>query len=293
MRKLWLIGLAASAAITPMAAAQTVPDGDPAQAVAAARLNAPTIAAAAHDQAAAAGPAMRRMVREVRRPGVEAHRWAGGPQPVAGMRGPHPGPGFRFHKIRRGGVVPGFWMGPNVVVRNWGAYGFPAPVTGHRWIRYYDDALLVDRYGRVRDGRYGYDWRRHDRDWDDRDGVPVYVGEGDYEPEEWDYEWAERWERGEGDDYADGHGGPPPRHGPMPPHGPMPMPGYGYGGGYGCGCGPVVITETVTTTAPVVETRTYYEYVTERAAPKRQYRRPARRAPARRAPPPPRPGERG
>jgi hypothetical protein len=74
-----------------------------------------------------------------------------------------------------------------------------------------------------------------------------------------------------------------------------PSPGYGYGG-----YGGYVITETTTTTAPVVETETWYEYVTEevdvaprRAAPRRAAPAPApRRAPVYRAPAP-RPGERG
>jgi histidyl-tRNA synthetase len=57
----------------------------------------------------------------------------------------------------------------------------------------------------------------------------------------------------------------------------------------------VVITETTTTTAPVVETRTYYETVVERPA-RRSYSKPVYRRPAptktvRRAAP--RPGERG
>jgi hypothetical protein len=180
--------------------------------------------------------------------------------------------------------------GPQFVVRNWHGYGFPQPFQGGRWIRYYDDALLIDRHGRVHDGRYGYDWDPHGDRWGYNDrGVPIYVGDGDFEPNGDDYEWAERWEEGEGDVYADrgrGHGGPVQSHGY----------GHGYAGGYGygCGCGPVVVTETTTTTAPVVEQVTTYEYVTEyvthraKAAPRK--RKLIRRAPA---PAPARPGERG
>jgi Ni/Co efflux regulator RcnB len=198
-------------------------------------------------------------------------------------------------RIERGGMVPGFWFGPQFVVRNWPMYGFSQPFAGGRWIRYYDDALLIDRYGRVHDARYGWDWDRYGDRWGyDRRGVPVYVGDGDFEPDERDYEWAERWERGD----RRGHGRGPDcsnpctrtYHGPPPP---MPGYGHGYGSGYGygCGCGPVVVTETITTTAPVVEKVTYYEYVEEEVVTRSKARRPVRRAAPRRAQP--RPGERG
>ena len=66
--------------------------------------------------------------------------------------------------------------------------------------------------------------------------------------------------------------------------------GYGYVTAVG---GADLVTETIVTTAPVVETRTYYETVTEhvRVAPRKVYRAPLR--PAKRAAPRPRPGERG
>jgi Ni/Co efflux regulator RcnB len=253
MRKLYLLALAASAALVPAAAsAQGAP-------------------AAGHwREAGGVAEAAARQVRQM-------HRVPGGQQ---GRRFGH------IPRINRGGFVPGGWWGPQFVVRNWHGYGFPQPFGGGRWIRYYDDALLIDRHGRVHDSRYGYDWDRHGDRWGyDGRGVPVYVGDGDYEPDDRDYDWADRWEergghrvvvdrRNHGGQAAYGHGG------------------YGYG--YGCGCGTVVVTETTTTTAPVVELVTTYEYVTEyvteraRAAPKK--RKIIRRAPA---PAPARPGERG
>ena len=326
--KLWLIGFAASACLAPMAAAQTVADPDTAYglsqiqlrlpaasaAVAApapAPLRAAPVASAAAEAAMVQPPMMHpapspghrvEVRREMRRP------MGHGPMPHPQMRREmhsgmgHHGPGRSFTRIRRGGFVPGFWTGPQFMVRNWSLHGFPQPFAGGRWIRYYDDALLIDRSGRVHDGRYGWDWDRHGDRWGYRDGIPVYVGDGDYEPEERDYEWAESWDE-RGPDRVYGHGGPPPPHCRAPcsrPYpGPPPHPGYGYGYGYGyggCGCGPVVVTETITTTAPVVESRTYYEYVTEYAKPRKTYRKPVRRVKARPAPPrpaPPRPGERG
>jgi hypothetical protein len=201
----------------------------------------------------------------------------------------------RFHRVNRGGFVPQFWWGPQFIVRNWGHHGFPQPFQGGRWIRYYDDALLIDRYGRVHDARSDWDWNRYGERWeDDENGVPVYVGDGDFEPGRWDYEWAESWDRGRHrvGEYREEHAedyGPPP----------MPMPGYGHGGygyayGYApCACGPVVVTETIVTTPAVVEQVTYYETVEERAprsvAKVRSKRVKVHRVPAQ----PPHGGERG
>jgi Ni/Co efflux regulator RcnB len=248
MRKLYLLALAAGAALAPAAAsAQGAP--------------------VASHQWGDAGAGAHAAARDVR----QMHRAPGGH---------HKRRFSHIPRIGRGGFVPGGWWGPQFVVRNWHGYGFPQPFGGGRWIRYYDDALLIDRHGRVHDGRYGYDWDRHGDRWGyDGRGVPVYVGDGDYEPDDRDYEWAERWEERGGRDVVVDR-----RH-----HG-----GAGYGYGYGCGCGPVVVTETTTTTAPVVEQVTTYEYVTEyvteRARPAPRQRRAVRRAPA---PAPARPGERG
>jgi Ni/Co efflux regulator RcnB len=268
MTKLKRIALAASAALLPITAA------------------------AAEDQAGGAGHSWQERGSRAGAAAVQMHRQG------SEMRHGTPHHGRRFQHIRRinrGGVVPHFWWGPQFVVHNWQNYGFTQPMHGGRWIRYYDDALLIDRNGRVHDGRYGQDWDRYGDRWGERDGIPVYVGDGDFEPEEEDYEWAERWERGEGGEYADDtrYGPPQPDcsnpctrtyNGPPPP-----AHAYGQAYGYGCGCGTVTITETTTTTAPVVEQVTYYEYEEVRAAPRKK--RVIRRAPARRAAP--RPGERG
>jgi Nickel/cobalt transporter regulator len=235
------------------------------------------------------------MVPAPHHPGM---RMPHGPRPFPHRMGRH-----RFQRIDRGGFVPHFWFGPQFHVQNWGLHGFPQPMHGRRWIRYYDDALLIDGDGRVHDGRYGWDWDRHGERWDeDENGIPVYAGDGDFEPGERDYEWAEEWERrGHRDqdrgDYA--HGGGPPRHrcgnpctrtygGPPAPYGHQ---GYGYGYGYGYyGWGPIII-ETTVTTAPVVEQVTTYEYIEEEVrAPRRKVRRPCNCA---RPAPRPRPGERG
>ncbi|HEX8579877.1 MAG TPA: RcnB family protein [Allosphingosinicella sp.] len=253
MTKLYLLALAAGAAILPAAAsAQSAPHAGHSW-----REGTPV---------AVSPPVVLREMRQMHR----------------GPDGRHGGRFTHIPRIRHGGFVPGGWWGPQFVIRNWQGYGFPQPFNGGRWIRYYDDALLIDRDGRVHDSRYGYDWDRYGDRWGyDGRGVPIYVGDGDYEPRDRDYDRDYRRER-HGRDVVIEHRnyrGPPPMQ-------------HGYSYGYGCGCGPVVVTETTTTTAPVVEQVTTYEYVTEyvttKAKPKK--RRIVRRAPA---PAPARPGERG
>ena len=317
-----VVALAASAALAPMAAAQTVTDPDPLSApqigIAGARQPAPVqaprrVAAPAvrpmapppgprgsHWNAPSAAPrpaapvysarpaepgpaAVGIEVRgEVRQPGppmrtgqaqgryrqngqMQTGRMYGGSHGGAMRGGTMHGGGYRqFHRVQRGGHVPRYWWGPQFVVRNWGAYGFPQPYAGSRWVRYYDDALLIDRYGRVHDVRADWDWNRSGERWsEDDDGVPVYVGDGEFEPENWDYEWAEGWDRGEqhGQAYAEDCG-PTPGGVCGAGYGEA-YPGYGYAP---CACGPVVVTETTVTTPAVVEQVTYYDYVEERVA---------------------------
>jgi hypothetical protein len=280
MSKLWLIGLAGSAAWTQAGMAQPAAPPPP-----------PPPPMAHSMQAPMSPPGAPMMMHGQMRGGQ-----------MGGQMGGHMG---GMHRIGRGGIVPPFFMGPQFVIQDWRMFGFPPPMPGGRWVRYYDDALLIDGDGRVMDGRYDWDWDRYgDRGYDDRDG--------DYDDDEWAEDGPRHGERHRRIVRVyrhDGDGGRGDcrrrcvrvRHLPPPP---PPYPGYGYGYGYGagCGCGGVVITETTTTTAPVVETRTYYETVTERVAPRvhyakpvRHYSKPVRRfvKPVKRAPPPPRPGERG
>jgi hypothetical protein len=215
-----------------------------------------------------------------------------------------------WQRFGRGHILPPHFRSRQFFVNNWQAFGFPAPMPGGHWVRYYDDALLIDGDGRVVDSRYGWDW-------DGRDDAMAYDDDAygeDYDDEGYAGE-GYRGHHGDGDRVVrvirrGGHDGGCRRScgpaGHMPPP-PPPRYGYGYGYGYGqgygygagCGCGPVVVTETITTTAPVVETRTYYETVYEhRAAPRRHYSRPVVRhsvkpAVRRSIKAAPRPGERG
>lgn len=205
--------------------------------------------------------------------GNAGHSWRSGHR----MRQPgHRGPRFpHIRRIQRGFAVPHFWFGPQFHVRNWGRYGFSQPAQDRRWVRYYDDALLIDRRGMVHDGRYGLDWDRYGERWGYEDGIPEYVGDGDFNPDEEDYAWAEQFE---GEDHAEG--------GMAYGHGGYAQPGYGAGGyggyGYGYGGGVITVTTTTTTTEGVATTRYVDEEVEHRPAGRRvrHVRRAAHPAPS-------------
>lgn len=89
--------------------------------------------------------------------------------------------GFRGHRPRgavgapgvytrpvRGTRLPRFFLQPSFFIPNFGFYGFSRPAAGYGWSRYYDDAVLTDRYGTVQDVRYGVDWNAYDQGY--RDG---------------------------------------------------------------------------------------------------------------------------
>lgn len=248
------------------------------------------------------------------------------PGPIARAPGMHRE--YRqFRRIGRGQILPTFWAAPQFHVQHWQGYGFPQPMPGYRWVRYYDDALLVDPRGRVHDSRSDYDWDRYGDRWSrDESGIPMYVGNGDYRPDGRDYRWAEEADEGGWDysEYGDaehrggscggerrgspcggpghgsGHGGGYAHGGYRPSHS---SGGYssghssggyssGYsGGGYGYGYGgaTVTITETIVEGggAQVIEETVYEEVVETRARARRAA--PRRPAPVRR----PIRGERG
>jgi Ni/Co efflux regulator RcnB len=190
---------------------------------------------------------------------------------------------FEHRRIDRGFIVPQFWWGPQFQIQNWNRYGFSQPIHGSRWIRYYDDALMVDQYGRVLDGRYGMNWDNHADQWAyDDQGIPYY-GNGDYGD---DYAWDDRE-----DDYA-GYDVPPR---PLPCNQPCAAPGYGYGyshayPGYGYGHGwmhggMITVTETtVHAAAPQTVRETVYIEKPAKTTKRRTYKRTKVR---------PLPGERG
>jgi hypothetical protein len=196
-------------------------------------------------------------------------------------------------RLQRGWVVNPFWMGPQFGITNWQGYGFSDPGPGRRWIRYYDEAYLIDGSGRVIDTRGGLDWDQYGEQWETVNGVPAYRGSRAWQPGAQDYAWhaAHGGAQTQGYGYAQGYG--------QAGYG---QAGYGYGqgygytqvygGGYGYGAYayPIVI-ETVTMGA---SSAAYSEEIIEEYVEVRQARRRPRRA-CRCAPPPrrPPPGERG
>lgn len=89
--------------------------------------------------------------------------------------------GWNHARFRRGHVLPRFWLSPTFFVSNWNSYGFGRPGYGQNWVRYYDDALLVDSSGRIYDTAYDVDWDRYEHG-----PVPEYYGDDDDGPDEAD-----------------------------------------------------------------------------------------------------------
>ncbi len=156
--------------------------------------------------------------------------------------GPHHGAPAGYTRIDRGIHVPGFCMVPRFLIRDYARYGFYQPMYGGRWIRYYDDALLVDPHGQVIDGEWGLNWDEYGPDWRHGErGIPEYAGADEYYPEDHGYP------------EDAGHGG-------------YGQSGYVY---HYPQAGAIVITETVTTTPGTVEEKVWYEDVPVHHAPRR------------------------
>jgi len=81
-----------------------------------------------------------------------------------------------YHKPSRGFRLPRTYIQPSYFIGNFGYYGLSQPNYGYGWSRYYDDAVLTDRYGVVQDARYNVDWDRYNQGYDDgyRDGQATY-----------------------------------------------------------------------------------------------------------------------
>jgi Ni/Co efflux regulator RcnB len=80
-------------------------------------------------------------------------RWSAGWNAPGGWDG--------YRRPVAGVSLPGYWINPAYYIADYRGYGLPAPASGYGWSRYYDDAVLTDRYGRVIGARYGYDWDRY------------------------------------------------------------------------------------------------------------------------------------
>lgn len=70
-----------------------------------------------------------------------------------------------------GFILPRYWIQPVFYIADYSRYGLRVPGYGYGWSRYYDDAVLTDRYGRVHDYRNDVRW---DGDDTKTAGKPVY-----------------------------------------------------------------------------------------------------------------------
>ena len=83
----------------------------------------------------------------------------------AGWRAP--GGWSAYHRPVRGFILPRYWVSPSYYIANYPAYGLPAPAPGYGWSRYYDDAVMTDRYGQVYDYRSDIEWDRYEGGYGD------------------------------------------------------------------------------------------------------------------------------
>lgn len=83
-------------------------------------------------------------------------RWEGGWQAPGGWQA--------YRQPSRGWALPRYWSEQRFTVEDYWTYDLDEPGHGFRWVRYYDDAVLVDRDWRVVDWRDDIDW-----DWNGRD----------------------------------------------------------------------------------------------------------------------------
>lgn len=259
-----------------------------------------TLQAAAPGKVRIASPAAGHGAWRVR-PGAHSggHRW--GPRFhgrwFAGWYAPGGWAAYRRPVV--GYVLPSYWFAPRYRISDYGAYGLPAPAAGYGWSRYYDDAVMVDRDGRVTDHRSSLDW-----DEPDHDGPPPGV---DYDddvtgadappppPHEYEGRWTGTWRdengrsysgeyegRFEGEArsrYGTGYDAPPYTVAPQVTHngGPAPMvttthaPGHFANGYYFPGP-----TTTTVVMQPAVTTTT--SYVTEVVPARRHGARKVRRS---------------
>lgn len=126
------------------------------------------------------------------RPGGGGHHggggWNGGGWNGGGWNG-----GFNRGGSFGGFAFGGFFSQPQYHVQNWQVYGFLAPAPQQYWVRYYDDAYLVDGRGYIYDARRGVAWDRYGERWEhDANGVPYYAGDEDDYADERYYREEER-----------------------------------------------------------------------------------------------------
>lgn len=89
---------------------------------------------------------------------IKPHRWG---KPVNGRWSAGwqaPGGWNSYRRLHRGHMLPSYWMGTGFRVPDYLSFGLAAPPQGYHWVRYYDDAVLVDSRGLVWDSRDAINW---------------------------------------------------------------------------------------------------------------------------------------
>jgi Ni/Co efflux regulator RcnB len=106
------------------------------------------------------------------------HVWGGRHQGRwnAGWRAP--GGWTAYRPVFRGASLPPYWISPRFHIADFRRYGFAPPPPGYGWSRYYDDAVLTDRYGRVVDTVRGVEWDRYDAYDDGEQFDETQIGRG-------------------------------------------------------------------------------------------------------------------
>lgn len=257
---------------------------------------------AAQANESAQAPVANASARSVVVPAGEGrHRWHGArAKPGRWTTG-----GWRaYRRPAYGYVLPRYWTQPAYYIGNHGAYGLPAPAYGYGWSRYYDDAVLTDRYGRVYDTRTGITWGDHHGDGDagrdsahhqaGKDGpvfAPTPYDLAGYDDDQVTYgggysgRWVGTWYGDDGRVFSgeyrsDNRDGAPPRGAgyDSPPadgrphwaesyHGSAPH-AYSY-----TTMAPYGVVTTTTVIQPTVTTTTYVDEVVTYAAPRRKARK--------------------
>lgn len=217
-------------------------------------------------------------------------RWYAGAQAPGGWNA--------YRRMGRGHHLPNYWMGSGFRIPDYLSWGLAAPPYGYFWVRYYDDAVLVDGRGDVWDSVSGIGW-------DDGYDAGAWADSGGSYSSSYSYSstgagYREPIQPVDPNDYYDGYS-----RGSLPPAGAIGAPPaaqvqgyYGsgqayYGGGYQAGAAyygapvgttviviPGATTTTTTVTEEVIESRaTYVRSAARRVvrkAPVRRYRAPVK-----------------
>lgn len=73
-----------------------------------------------------------------------------------------PGGWNGYRRPSRGWKLPSYWYSPNFFISDYARYRLAVPPAGYVWVRYYNDAVLIDSRRRVADCVPGIAWAQFD-----------------------------------------------------------------------------------------------------------------------------------